>query len=352
MVAVHFNCINILAEIYKTIQIVWCKQFPVSYFIFKNSCKCLMLMVNALQRFLHRVLYESRRVQVGGVEERRSQVGQSPPAAHLNNVGSRDDQESYRGVADRFNVTKSTLAKHLHEFCSLVNVHMAHHISWPVGQTLHKSVLGFEAAGFPNTVCAVDGCHIRIQKPHCDNPLAYYNRKQFYSVILTGFCDSQRRFTHVCVGHPGSWHDARAFRLTEVARLLEEDPLSLAPQGMYMIGDSAYPLLLQLMRPFRDNGHLTARQRNFNRKLNSARVVTEHAFGILKTKFRRLQCLYMRNVKNISSAVSACCILYNICLDPGDQGDEVQDEEDDDPHPPHRDSLDAVHYRYIVCSNI
>uniref|UniRef100_A0A3B1JM55 DDE Tnp4 domain-containing protein n=1 Tax=Astyanax mexicanus TaxID=7994 RepID=A0A3B1JM55_ASTMX len=207
------------------------------------------------------------------------------------------NQESYRGVADRFNVTKSTLAKHLHEFCSLVNVHMAHHISWPVGQTLHKSVLGFEAAGFPNTVCAVDGCHIRIQKPHCDNPLAYYNRKQFYSVILTGFCDSQRRFTHVCVGHPGSWHDARAFRLTEVARLLEEDPLSLAPQGMYMIGDSAYPLLLQLMRPFRDNGHLTARQRNFNRKLNSARVVIEHAFGILKTKFRRLQCLYMRNVK-------------------------------------------------------
>lgn len=119
--------------------------------------------------------------------------------------------------------------------------------------------------------------------------MAYINRKQFYSVILTGFCDSQRRFCHVSVGHPGSWHDSRAFRLSEVGRLLKEDPHSLVPEGMHIIGDSAYPLSLQLMKPYRDNGHLTVRQRRFNRKLNSARVVIEHAFGILKSKFRRLK---------------------------------------------------------------
>lgn len=136
--------------------------------------------------------------------------------------------------------------------------------------------------------CAVDGSHIPIMRPHCDNPLAYFNRKQFYSVILTGFCDGQRRFCHISVGNPCSWHDATTFRLTEVARLLEEDPLSLVCEGMHIIGDSAYPLLPQLMRPYRDNGHLTARQKHFNRKLNAAHVVTEHAFGILKSKFRRL----------------------------------------------------------------
>ncbi|KAJ8382497.1 hypothetical protein SKAU_G00032750 [Synaphobranchus kaupii] len=51
---------------------------------------------------------------------------------------------------------------------------------------------------------------------------------------------------------------------------------------MECIGDSAYLLMPQLMRPYRDNGHLTARQRHFNQQLNAARVVIEHAFGILK----------------------------------------------------------------------
>lgn len=84
------------------------------------------------------------------------------------------------------------------------------------------SQLGFDRAGFPNIVCAVDGIHIPIMRPHCDNPLAYFNRKQFYFVNLAGFCDSQRQFCH---SHPGSWHDAWAFCLAEVACLLEEDPL-------------------------------------------------------------------------------------------------------------------------------
>ncbi len=244
------------------------------------------------------------------------------------------NQESYRGVADRFNISKSTLAKHLHEFCCYVNTYMAHHISWPTGQRLQMSKLNFDAAGFPNTVCAVDGCHIPIRRLHCDNALAYLNRKQFYSVILTGFCDSQRRFCHISVGHPGSWHDARAFHLMEVGRVLEEDPHSLVPQGMHIIGDSAYPLLPQLMKPYRDNGHLTARQRRFNRKLNAAHVVIEHAFGILKSKFRRLQFLQMQSISNISSAVSACCILHNVCLEPCDQDVEVDDHFDDEPHLP------------------
>ncbi|KAI2657211.1 Protein ANTAGONIST OF LIKE HETEROCHROMATIN PROTEIN 1 [Labeo rohita] len=153
---------------------------------------------------------------------------------------------------------------------------------------------------------------------------------------------SQRHFCHISVGHPGSWN-ARAFCLTEVARVLEDDPHSLVPQGMHIIGDSAYPLLPQLMRSYRDNGHLTARQGCFNRKLNSARVVIEHAFGILKSKFRRLQCLQI-------SAVSACCILHNVCLEPCDQDVEVDDHFDDDPHLPQPHNLDACHYRDLICN--
>lgn len=121
---------------------------------------------------------------------------------------------------------------------------------------------------------------------------------------------------------------------------------------MHIIGDSANPLLPQLMRPYRDNGHLSARQRYFNRKLNAARVVIEHAFGILKSKFRRLHYLQMRSISNISSAVSACCILHNVCLEPSDQVVVVGDGVDDEPYPQQPHNTNACHYRDQICGQI
>ena len=58
---------------------------------------------------------------------------------------------------------------------------------------------------------------------------------------------------------------------------------------------------------------------NCNKKLNMAHVVIEHTFGILKSRFCRLKYKQMDSIQNISSAVSACCLLYNLCYDPGDR---------------------------------
>ena len=202
-------------------------------------------------------------------------------------------------------------------------------------------------------MCALDGCHIPIWKPHVQKPIAYLNRKHFYSIVLTGFCTSYRQFCHISVGHPGSWHDARAFRLTSVAHALEANPQSLVPAGMPIIGDSAYPLLPQPLKPYRDNGHIAARQRNFNRKLNTARVVTEHAFGILKGKFRRLQYLQMGSIERISSAVFACCIMHNICLDPQDHIENPPELDiDQDPHAPQPNNQEACNYRNAICNDL
>ncbi|MGH0148826.1 UNVERIFIED_CONTAM: hypothetical protein FKN15_013494, partial [Acipenser sinensis] len=194
------------------------------------------------------------------------------------------NQESYRGVADRFNTSKSNICIHLHEH--------------------------------DNGNRAVDGCHIPIAKPQAiDNPESYYNRKHFYSVNLTAFCDNTAPFVHVNVGHPGSWHDARVYRMTEVARVLQEDSQSLLPDSMHIIGDAAYPLSPHLLTPFRDNGHLTQQQKRFNKKLSSARMVIERALGLLKNRFRILKGLHMHDIQNISTAVTACCVLHNICLE-------------------------------------
>ena len=79
--------------------------------------------------------------------------------------------------------------------CPSESAYIVHSVSTTISPYLRPTgpnalVLRFQAAGFLNSVCAVDGCHIAIVELHCKNPMAYHNRRQFYSVILSGLCDS------------------------------------------------------------------------------------------------------------------------------------------------------------------
>lgn len=71
------------------------------------------------------------------------------------------------------------------------------------------------------------------------------------------------------------------------------------------------------MRPYRDNGHLTAQQRHFNRTLSRARAAVERAFALLKIRWRKLlNVLPLKRLDIISYFVVVCCILHNICIMP------------------------------------
>jgi hypothetical protein len=85
-------------------------------------------------------------------------------------------------------------------------------------------------------------------------------------------------------------------------------------QGHYIIADSAYPLRNWLITPFRDTGGLNARQRQFNRRLSSARQVVERCFGHLKGRFRRLREVPLRTPDAIINIIVSACILHNLCI--------------------------------------
>lgn len=69
------------------------------------------------------------------------------------------------------------------------------------------------------------------------------------------------------------------------------------------------------MVPFRDNGHLTNKQKNYNFCHSSARMAIERAFALLKGRFRSLlTVLDMDRVDLIPDFIMACCILHNICF--------------------------------------
>lgn len=118
---------------------------------------------------------------------------------------------------------------------------------------------------------------------------------------------------HCYVGHPGSVHDQRVLRLSEVAVYLQNE--EKFPFDSHIIGDSAYELHEHLLVPFKDNGHLSTAQKEYNFHLSSARVVVERCFALLKGRMRSLlHCLPMKRIDLMAEYVIACCVIHNICL--------------------------------------
>ncbi|KAK3589036.1 hypothetical protein CHS0354_007984 [Potamilus streckersoni] len=71
--------------------------------------------------------------------------------------------------------------------------------------------------------------------------------------------------------------------------------------------DSAYPLKIWLQTPFRDNDHLTAQQRRYNRALSGIIHTVEMTIGHLKGRFMRLTALHCADVATVCNFVMAAC---------------------------------------------
>ncbi|XP_026475984.1 protein ALP1-like, partial [Ctenocephalides felis] len=113
------------------------------------------------------------------------------------------------------------------------------------------------------------------------------NRKRHHSIQLQAICDARCKFIHCYAGIVGSVHDARVLRLSEVNDYLNDE--HKFPNESHLVGDAAYPLHKHLLTPYRDNGHLSARQKNYNFCHSSARIAIERAFGLLKKKISQIE---------------------------------------------------------------
>lgn len=154
----------------------------------------------------------------------------------------------------------------------------------------------------------VDGTQIQIQKPH-ERSFDYYNRDWYYSVVLQGVVREDLRFIDVFTGFPGKVHEARVFR----ASPFYQKGQNLSQQNRHILGNSAYPNLPWILTPFRDNGHLTNAQTNYNNVHSGIRSTVERAFGLLKQRFVRLQNIKQGNIRSITSTILTACVLHNIC---------------------------------------
>lgn len=76
------------------------------------------------------------------------------------------------------------------------------------------------------------------------------------------------------------------------------------------IGDQAFPLMTNLMKPYPDR-NITREEKIFNYRLSRARRVVENSFGILASRFRVFLTQITIDVKNVDAIVLAACALHN-----------------------------------------
>lgn len=257
----------------------------------------------------------------------------------------------YRTIAHLFGVGRSTVCMIVQETCTcIVEVLQRQYINFPSGQSLQDVVTGFETKwGMIQCAGSIDGCHIPILPPAL-NHTDYYNRKGWYSIVLQAIVDHEYLFRDIYIGWPGSVHDARIFANSTVFKeacngsILQGDAVSISGRDIpiFLVGDSAYPLMTWLMKPFAHNTQLTSSEKIFNYKLSRARIVVENAFGRLKARWRRLLKRNDMNLSNIPTVVAACCILHNVCEVHGERfNDQWLESLSELPQPPttsHRDA--------------
>ena len=243
-------------------------------------------------------------------------------------------QETIRGMADRFGICGASVYRTVRRVTvAIFRNWTSKVIVWSSSpETVRCITEGFHRRrGLQNVLGAIDGSHIPIKAPRVDQD-SYINRKNFHSVVLQAVCNHRMYFTDCFTGYPGSTHDARVLQNSEIFERFCRSKSTIFPGESYLLGDSAYPLTPWLLTPYRDNGHLTAKQRNYNFLHSSSRMVIERAFALLKGRFPRLKYVDIDRLEDLPTIILAACTMHNICLvceeDIDDFLDDVADHAD------------------------
>ncbi|CAM5142436.1 unnamed protein product [Natator depressus] len=229
--------------------------------------------------------------------------------------------DSYRSVGNQFGVGKSTVEAAVMQVANAIKDLLISRVV-TLGN-VQVIVDGFAAMGFPNCGGALDRTHIPILAPE-HQASEYINRKGYSSIVLQALVDHKGCFTNINVGWPGKVHDARIFRNSGLFQKLQEGTLfpdqkitiGDVEMPIVILGDPAYPLMPWLMKLY--TGSLDSSQELFNYKLSKCRMVVECAFGCLKARWCSLLTWLDVSKTNISTVITACCALHNICESKGE----------------------------------
>ena len=222
--------------------------------------------------------------------------------------------ESIRQVSNRFGMGISTLHYVIRTVCvALIETFQSSVIKFPSDAQEWKIVHSEFASlfGFPNVAGAVDGSHIPIKSPPPQRQRAYFNRKNWHSIVLQGTVRASGAFMDVYCGWPGSVGDGRIWENSSLGNKIHR----IIPTGSFILADKAYALSSSLMTPYkRIKKKIEKDKKHYNLVHSQTRVVVETAFGALKMRWRRLQTDINLDLSFLPDIVVAACVLHNLCI--------------------------------------
>ena len=175
------------------------------------------------------------------------------------------------------------------------------------------------AYGFRHCVGIIDGTLVVLDfRPECYHE-CYYSRKCVYALNVMIVCDDKKRIIYYTAGWPGSTHDNRVFRNSN----LFNNRGDYFSQNEYLLGDSAYSsstIMVQSFKKQASHAELGANNEFFNTCLAQVRISSEHCIGILKGRFKCMKRCNIKlkqskeEVKEMVELIGACIILHNLLI--------------------------------------
>ena len=133
-------------------------------------------------------------------------------------------------------------------------------------------------------------------------------------------CDARHCFTIVDIGACGRESDGGVFARSTFGKMFIENELdiptsaklpgSLDDVPFVAVADAAFPLRINLMKPFGGKG-LSKNQMIFNYRLSRARITIENTFGILATRWRMFRRTIIASPSRVETFAKATFVLHN-----------------------------------------
>lgn len=210
------------------------------------------------------------------------------------------------GIATDIGVNQSTVSRTIAEVAKLISAKASEWIKFPKdADEIKDAQMKWQANYcFPFAIGVIDCTHIKIKKPTNQSD-EYICRKGFHSINVQATCDGKELFTSVDISWPGSVHDSRILRNSEVCRIMQN-----ATNDALLLGDEGYGICPWLMTPFRNP--TTDIEKTFNKVFTRERVIIERCFGQLKQRFSILQYKIRVSTELAPHVIASCFILHNI----------------------------------------
>ncbi|GBG71756.1 hypothetical protein CBR_g9164 [Chara braunii] len=196
-------------------------------------------------------------------------------------------------------------------------------IAWTAGARKLIVLWAFADKRFPNCHGCIEYTHIYVDKPaHAPNE-NYYDRKHRFSIVAQVVVDLDLRVLDVHMGYPGSCHDIRVLRLSNLWQCAESGSLFPGPHvtlpvgvrtNGYILVDNGYPPSEWMVIPYGGVNQHVDKER-FDNKQKVARGAVEKAFGRLKGMWRLFLWTPKTNLDTLPQLFTAVCILHNILID-------------------------------------